>query len=269
MSVMLRDTNHQCLCCGHPFPISAPRQTRYCSERCREVYRGRAKPYVDKACGYCGVVFKVTPDSNKRYCSVKCKDKAQTVRDGGTPRPYDRTTTQYQVVDGKKKCVTCDAYKSVNEFGVYGKNNKYRSNCKACEVAYQKKRRATPEIKVAETLSRRLRRHAKRINGALNIDKVACYIRDSIKRGYQSRVVEKATGFTTEELKIHLEKQFTKGMSWSVFNTGAIHIDHIIPISSFDLSNPDEVRACWALSNLRPLWSADNLAKNAKILTLL
>lgn len=42
------------------------------------------------------------------------------------------------------------------------------------------------------------------------------------------------TGCTIKELKNYLEEQFTEGMTWD--NHGDWHIDHIKPISAFDLS---------------------------------
>ena len=56
-------------------------------------------------------------------------------------------------------------------------------------------------------------------------------------------------------------------MSWD--NYGDWHIDHITPKSTFDLSDPDEIRACWSLPNLRPLWGKDNIRKGAKIEVLI
>lgn len=79
---------------------------------------------------------------------------------------------------------------------------------------------------------------------------------------------ETMLSFTLAELMRHLELQFTKGMNWD--NYGEWHIDHIIPVSSFNFSSADDLQflACFALSNLRPLWRKDNLSKGAKILTL-
>ena len=76
-------------------------------------------------------------------------------------------------------------------------------------------------------------------------------------------------GYTEAELRAHLERQFTKGMSWE--NYGSWHIDHIIPVVAFTITGPEcpELRKAWALSNLRPLWAKDNLRKNDKIETLL
>jgi hypothetical protein len=48
-------------------------------------------------------------------------------------------------------------------------------------------------------------------------------------------------------------------------NIGEIHLDHIIPQRAFDLSNDEEWRACWSLTNLQPLWAKDNLRKSGRI----
>lgn len=66
-------------------------------------------------------------------------------------------------------------------------------------------------------------------------------------------------GYSLPELKVHLERQFVKGMSWD--NLGKWHIDHIVPLSAFDES---QIKEAWALPNLRPLWAKQNLTKNNK-----
>ena len=68
--------------------------------------------------------------------------------------------------------------------------------------------------------------------------------------------------YTRGELISHLERQFFDGMSWE--NYGAWHVDHIRPCASFDMADPQQFAACWALTNLQPLWAADNIAKGAK-----
>ena len=66
-------------------------------------------------------------------------------------------------------------------------------------------------------------------------------------------------GCPIESLFQHLEKQFQEGMTWE--NRGKWHIDHIRPCYTFDLSQPEQQRACFHYTNLRPLWAKDNLSR--------
>jgi hypothetical protein len=71
-------------------------------------------------------------------------------------------------------------------------------------------------------------------------------------------------GCSLDELKVHLEQQFEPGMTWD--NQGEWHIDHIIPCSRFDLSNPIHQRICFNYRNLQPLWARDNYKKSDELL---
>jgi hypothetical protein len=41
-------------------------------------------------------------------------------------------------------------------------------------------------------------------------------------------------------------------------------VDHIIPVSSFDLSDPEQVKVCFHYTNLQPLFVEENQAKSNK-----
>lgn len=69
-----------------------------------------------------------------------------------------------------------------------------------------------------------------------------------------------ALGYTAEQLANHIERQFSKGMSWH--NRHEWHIDHIIPMST--AKTVEDVVALNQLSNLRPLWAAENIRKKDK-----
>jgi len=101
--------------------------------------------------------------------------------------------------------------------------------------------------------------------------RVRSLLRVTLKHGRRGQRMTQLLGYTTAELRTHIERQFIKGMSWDRFMAGEIHIDHIIPVAKFGITDEDseEFRQCWALSNLRPLWAADNLSKRDKVLTLL
>lgn len=90
-------------------------------------------------------------------------------------------------------------------------------------------------------------------------------------KGKAGRRTEELLGYTMQELRVHIERQFSKGMSWDALARGEIEIDHVLPVSSFNISSPDDpdFTACWGLSNLRPLWATDNRAKGNKVTTLL
>jgi uncharacterized protein YcbK (DUF882 family) len=89
-------------------------------------------------------------------------------------------------------------------------------------------------------------------------------MRSAINRRGESHTVEVVCGYRITELVTHLESQFADGMDWPAFMRGEVHIDHKRPQASFDLTDADQVRACWALSNLQPLWARDNISKGAK-----
>jgi hypothetical protein len=68
-------------------------------------------------------------------------------------------------------------------------------------------------------------------------------------------------GCTIEEFKIYLENKFQEGMSWENYGMFGWHIDHIKPVSLFDLNNEKQLKECWNYKNLQPLWANDNLIK--------
>ena len=65
-----------------------------------------------------------------------------------------------------------------------------------------------------------------------------------------------------EEAKNYIEARFVDGMSWD--NMDLWHIDHIKPISSFNLEDPTQLAECFNIKNLQPLWAIDNIKKGDK-----
>jgi len=72
--------------------------------------------------------------------------------------------------------------------------------------------------------------------------------------------------YEPQDLIVHLEKLFNEGMNWD--NYGKWHVDHILPISSFNINEigDDEFMKCWSLNNLQPMWGEENLIKSNKII---
>jgi hypothetical protein len=67
------------------------------------------------------------------------------------------------------------------------------------------------------------------------------------------------------EFIAHIESQFQPGMTWENHGVRGWHFDHIRPLSSFDLTNEDELRKGCHYTNVQPLWAADNIRKAGKI----
>lgn len=79
--------------------------------------------------------------------------------------------------------------------------------------------------------------------------------------------VEVELGYSKEQFISHIEAQFLKGMNWR--NHGEWHIDHIVPVSEFIKAGIYDHKKINALSNLRPIWAEENLAKKDKMEYLL
>lgn len=90
-------------------------------------------------------------------------------------------------------------------------------------------------------------------------------------KGTRLGSTENILGYSAAQLREHIERQFSKGMTWDALMRGEIHIDHIIPVSAFNIQSLDDpdFSACWAMTNLRPMWAKENQQKQAKVLYLL
>lgn len=91
----------------------------------------------------------------------------------------------------------------------------------------------------------------------------------AIRGEYKSGSAVRDLGCSIDFLKKHLEAQFTEGMTWDNWGSGSGKwgIDHIMPITAFDLTNQQHTLLVCHYGNLQPLWSEDNLYKMAKVPT--
>lgn len=72
-------------------------------------------------------------------------------------------------------------------------------------------------------------------------------------------------GCSIEDFILHIEGQFQKGMSWNNWGRDGWHLDHIIPLSAFDLTDPKQLKIACHYLNYQPLWAKDNLHKAASV----
>lgn len=131
--------------------------------------------------------------------------------------------------------------KSCKKLSISSQNRTKVYNPKSHKIAVQKyeQRIKNTDVGIRRNLARSLR---KRLRSAISTGSAVSNL-----------------GCSVSELKSYLESKFQSGMSWS--NRSKWHIDHIVPLSKFDLSNPEELKKACHYSNLQPMWAFDNMSK--------
>lgn len=232
--------------------------------RCRETKDGRVSackecakiakksgPKTELVCARCSVIFPRQTSGAPKYC----KDCSKEVS-----RERDRIRRPRTKVGKTIKCTRCEVgfiYKGGKQVACpeciiivnaergkrWASENKDRVLASA--KRYNDKRRSTPRGHLEWTVRAAVRRAV--ADGSL-----------------AGRRTFELLGYTVDELKSHIEKQFKDGMTWD--NYGDWHIDHRLPLASFEYTSPDcqAFKAAWAITNLQPLWAKDNMSKGAK-----
>jgi len=83
------------------------------------------------------------------------------------------------------------------------------------------------------------------------------------KRAYDFNVL---IGCSYPTLQKYLRGKFRPGMKWKDHKLDGFHIDHIRPVSSFDLNNAKEQLKCFHYLNTQPLPAKENYRKAGKYL---
>jgi len=166
--------------------------------------------------------------------------------------------------NGKTDCTQCRQVKPFDEFS---KSNGTHTNlCKSCLAKRGREfyKRLSPE----ERTRRRLKYEASmRSNpdwlatNALRVRTRAVLSRFVISKKSKSRMAIDLVGCSSKELRRYLELQFTHGMSWENYGKDGWHIDHVMPLSSFDLSDEDQRAKACHYTNMQPLWDIENKRK--------
>jgi len=192
----------------------------------------------------------------------------------------------------KKKCAKCKVLKCTSDFYTRKRNTKtglktyVQPYCKACKkkitADWQKANRAKHNALNRESYRRKklgikrkpLKTHEEHMAYMRKyqreryrsdptyrlLDKLRSRVHKALNGKCKSAVTEKLLGICADECRKYIEGLFTEGMSWD----SDIHIDHIVPCASFDLSDPEQQQRCFHYTNLQPLWGPDNLEKSAK-----
>lgn len=141
----------------------------------------------------------------------------------------------------------------------YEQNKEYRK-----EYLKEYREKNVDKIREIKRTYEKTRKHNDPIYKLINNFRTAIYqvLKESNvqKNGHYFEILK----YSPDELIIHLEEKFTGKMSWD--NYGIWHVDHIRPISSFNIQEigDESFMECWSLKNLQPLWGDENIRKSNK-----
>jgi len=97
------------------------------------------------------------------------------------------------------------------------------------------------------------------------LDNIRGAMYHALRGNFKASHTEELLGCSIADARKHLEGLFKSGMTWNNYGRYGWHIDHIIPISYFDFSDPEQQKRAWHYTNLQPLWAKDNRVKGDKI----
>jgi len=206
-------------------------QCRGCSS---QYYRNNKEIYLRKQNKYYQANKDAIKDRNKQYYQAN-------------KEAIEEQHKQYREANKDVIAERCKQYYQANKDAAAVYNKEYQKknwdDLLQYKNQYKKKRRATdPGYRIADNLRTRLY--------------------TALKGKRKADTTKKLLGCTYEEARAHIEAQFTEGMSWDKMGVRGIHIDHIRPCASFDLTDPEQQRECFHYTNLQPLWAEDNLKKS-------
>jgi hypothetical protein len=166
------------------------------------------------------------------------------------PEKVRENDRRWRVANPEKRKENDRRYRIENPEKIKEKNRRFRvanpEKVREYRRLESKKRRSTLKGKLHNAIS-----------GAMN---------RSLKGNKNGRHWETLVGYTVDDLKKHLEKQFKPGMTWGNYGT-AWEIDHKIPIAVHNFKHPEDIdfRLCWSLRNLQPLACSKNRSKSNKL----
>lgn len=90
-----------------------------------------------------------------------------------------------------------------------------------------------------------------------------CRLNVAIKNKYKSGSAVRDLGCSIDDLIQYLSSKFKPEMTWN--NHGDVwEIDHVVPLSSFDLTDPEQLKRACHYTNLQPLLKQEHFRKTAE-----
>jgi len=168
-------------------------------------------------------------------------------------RNYYKTNREQLLITKKEK------YK-LNKDLYLGRNNEWRKNNKDKYIEGKRKEYLKNKEKYSEYRKIYQKKKLKEDSYFKFKHLLRARLRIAIKNKYKNGSAVRDLGCSGEEAYNYIESLFTEGMNWD--NYGLWHIDHIKPLSSFNLEDKEQFLKAVNYNNLQPLWAEDNLKKH-------
>lgn len=209
------------------------------------------------------------PEKNRKYRAAERKSAQKRSRLRKTSKDLELTGKKILERLFGKECNKCGVHKSISEFSIKKSNDKYNGICKKCvkkrhleyqkkyskeiknyQKTYQKEYRKNPQVKMKKILRNRIRNVVLGMPGKTALENLGCSVEYLVKRF---------------ESMFYPNPETKEMMTWENYGRHGWHVDHIIPLSAFDLTRKDHVLYACHYTNLQPLWAKDNLQKHDSI----
>ena len=86
-------------------------------------------------------------------------------------------------------------------------------------------------------------------------------LRTAMRCNFKTGRTLELLGCSLDFFKEYIEVKWQPGMSWDNHSLNGWHIDHIKPLKSFRLEDPEELKKAAHYTNLQPLWASENIKK--------
>lgn len=202
---------------------------------------------------------KATPEQKARF-AVACREYQQKHKEELRERAAKRYASNAEIIRAQQQAKYQQLPEEKKE-EIRRRAREWRANNKARKVEANKQWAQANKDKMAAYFKKS--KDKRRSNPIHRVyESMSSQIHRAITKAKDGRKWESIVGYSLNDLVRHLERQFTRGIAWANYGTGW-HIDHIIPQADFELIGADDatVRACWCLSNLRPLPALENASK--------
>ena len=216
-----------------------------------------------KRCTNCGEFFSLDNLNTSGRCKSCWAEEARHRRNNTLleykskiKNIWDRIEEDY-FKKGLKKCNTCFEIKPFSEFYNESKSWDGKQNkCIKCTSKYNSS--YNPYLKDYNKIKHKEYYDYQRKNNPQF--KLALSLRNTLLKKLKQYKINKSTssldliGITIEEFVSYIESKWVEGyMNWE--NNGTIwELDHIKPISSFDLTDKKQLKECFHFTNYQPLF---------------